>query len=74
MLGINDIKVGMRVDPKDLDEIYYTLIILSDFKENTGVIVYIGEPNTVEATNIYTNLDGICTVYNNNDEEVSWDE
>lgn len=74
MLGINDIKIGMRVNPRDLDEIYYTLIILSDFEGEEGIIVYIGEPNTKEATNIYNTLDNICTVYNNDDEEASWDE
>ena len=74
MLRAEDVKVGMRVNPKDLDNIFYTLIILSDFVGDIGTILYIGEPNTAEATRIYSTIDNICTVYNNNDEEASWDE
>lgn len=74
MLSKEDIKVGMRVNPRDLDSICYTLIILDDFKDGLGVIRYIGEPNTEESHRLYSTLHDICTVYNNDDEVADLDE
>lgn len=74
MLRLEDLKVGMRVNPDDLDDIYYKLIILTNFIGDVGEIVYIGEPNTAESNRIYKAYDGICTVYNVDEEEVCWDE
>ena len=75
MLKLEDIKVGMRVDYKDLSEIYDTLIILTDFNGDVGTIVYIGDEDTEESYNVYMQLKEICTVYNSlDDEETSWDE
>lgn len=75
MLKLEDLKVGMRVSVSELANIFYKLIILTDFdKDNKGKIVYIGEPNTSESTNLYNSLEEICTVYNVDESEVSWDE
>lgn len=67
ILRAEDVKVGMRVNPKDLADIYYTLIILADFQGDRGVVMYVGEPNTAEATRLYSTLDDICTIYNSDD-------
>jgi hypothetical protein len=75
MLKLEDIKVGMRVNPRDLSEIYDTLIILTNFNNHVGEIVYIGESDTEESGRIYDSLTEICSVYNDSEElEASWDE
>jgi hypothetical protein len=68
MLSLSDIKVGMKVNPRDLDEIYDTLIILANFEGKIGEILYIGQANTSESHYVYTHYDGICTVFNVDEE------
>jgi hypothetical protein len=74
MLKLEDIKVGMRVNPDDLDEIYNILIILTNFDDNdVGEIVYIGQPNTIEADTLYSTLREICTIYHTVNEDLEDD-
>lgn len=79
MLKVEDLKVGMRVNPKDLEGIIGVAFILTDFLEEIGTIAYIGEPYTDECSRISDKITSsgksICTYYEPyDDEEVSWDE
>jgi hypothetical protein len=74
MLKLEDIKVGMRVNPDDLREIYHTLIILANFEGDIGEILYIGDVDTKESYDIYMSYDNTCTVYHIDEEEELWDE
>lgn len=64
-----ELKVGDTVRITDLDEIYDTLIVLSDFSEDGkfGVIKYIGEQSQ-EGSDIIRSLASVCVVYNDSDE------
>lgn len=79
MLKAEDVNVGMRVNPDDLDEIIGVAFILTDFVGDTGVVMYKGEPYTEECSRIVEDIlssgKAICTYYEPYDEEeTSWDE
>ena len=67
-LTLEDLKIGMRVNAVQLENIYDTYIILKDAKTlkdgNTlGTIAFIGEKVTVDAANIFVEGASICTVF-----------
>ena len=75
MLKAEDVKVGMRVNPKDLRDIGVAFI-LTNFECSIGEVVYKGEPYTEEceriADEITSRNSGICFYYEHYDgEEVS---
>lgn len=79
MLKAEDVKVGMRVNPKELWNIVGVAFILTNFEGDIGEVVYKGEPYTEEceriADEITSRNGGICFYYEPyDDEEVSWDE
>lgn len=79
-LSLDEIKVGMKVDPKQLKGIIGVAILLSNYNnEPLSTIEYIGSPYTDEAISInkktLENGGSFCTIYEPYDnEEVSWDE
>ncbi|MDE7476471.1 MAG: hypothetical protein K2M91_00735 [Lachnospiraceae bacterium] len=80
MLKLNDLKVGMRVNYKDLSDVFETVIVLADLDEDyNGTIYYIGDHSTQELRDVYAKLDAeknpIFNIYNlYESEEVCYDE
>lgn len=71
MFRLEDLKIGMRVNPKDLQNIYDVTIVLGDF-DNTnsvGTIKYIGKSDTQEVLDICLKTNPRCVIYNTKDEE-----
>lgn len=78
-LSLDEIKVGMKVNPKQLWGIFGVSILLSNFDGDIGEILYIGSPYTDEECNLSKKLreEGkeLCCYYEPyDDKEVSWDE
>jgi hypothetical protein len=80
MLTLNDIKVGQRYKLLDLDNIYDVVIILGDiigdsYKTKTGIIKYLGKPNTDEVVRICEQNLNRCVIYKlSSDLEYDFDE
>ena len=81
-LKLEDLKIGMRVNAIQLDNIYDTYIILNDIsfnknKHTIGTIAFIGETVTDDAANLFTPGASICTIYKEKayyDGDVDYDE
>lgn len=81
MYKLSDLAVGMRVTIEELNNIYDIVIILTDiqgtsYKDKTGRIVYIGEPDTEELQEAFdSTVKDVCTIYNlHEDVEGSYSE
>ena len=56
MLELKDLKVGMKVDIRELDNTCEKVIIIGDFVERyVGYVLYIGEDDTDELYDICSN-------------------
>ena len=70
MLSIDDIKVGMRVNPRQLDDILYTYILLTNKSDETNdsVIIYIGDEDIDKFQEFRKKYSSLCVVYNTEDD------
>lgn len=67
---LEELSLGMKVNPLSLQDIYGTVIVLGDFNdEGVGIIKYIGEPDTKEVVDICLAINPRCVVYNTEVEE-----
>ena len=65
-LTLNEINIGMRVFPRQLDEILYTYIILANKADNNdeSEIIYIGDENIEKFKELKEKYPSLCVVYN----------
>lgn len=62
---LEDLSLGMKVNPLSLQDIYGTVIVIGDFDdEGFGIIKYIGEPDTKEVVDICLATNPRCVIYN----------
>lgn len=67
---LEELSLGMKVNPLSLQDIYGTVIVLGDFDdEGAGIIKYIGEPDTKEVVDICLAINPRCVVYTTEVEE-----
>lgn len=67
---LEELSLGMRVNPLSLQDIYGTVIVIGDFDdEGFGIIKYIGEPDTKEVVDICLATNPRCVIYNTEVEE-----
>ena len=67
---LEELSLGMKVNPLSLQDIYGTVIVFGDFNdEGVGIIKYIGEPDTKEVVDICLATNPHCVVYNTEVEE-----
>lgn len=68
-LKLEDLKIGMKVKPSQLSEIYetYIMILYDNQKQKKGKIVYIGKYRTEEYSKWYRQDKPIRPVYNYRD-------
>lgn len=81
-LTLEDLKIGMRVNAVQLENIYDTYIILNNTyrnknKHTIGTIAFIGKEVTQEAAHIFVPGASVCTIYKEKayyDGDVDYDE
>ena len=68
-LSLDEIKVGMMVNPRQLDDILYTYVILANKSDITGEseIIYIGEEDVDKFQSFRYSYPSLCVVYNTDD-------
>ena len=73
MLKLEDVKVGMRINPDELRKFVGVAFLLTDFINHEGIVKYIGEPFSDESIKVTKEIlsagKSICTVYEPYDEE-----
>ena len=78
-LKLEDLKIGMEVDIRQLEEIYDTWIFLisENYNSTTGIIKFIGKETNDESQKIFELGKVVSPIYHDSlmmDEDVSYDE
>lgn len=67
---LEELKIGMRVTPEQLSEIYDTWIFLiKDNKEDLGEIAFIGKEPNADSDKLFKRKGYITPIYNDSNED-----